>query len=255
MPIPIGYKETIITPSCSRHMEACWSFKATEAGDHVVLPDGRCDLIIRYNIRNDANFIPIVTGPATRPYTVSFVEGDSWVGIRLRPGFGRLLWQNKMVDAADNAASGAEALLLVPELAQLNHTSGFDSFLTSVIANRVSHFSNLHQDGYTLPALNMLHVSGGRLGLDQLAMHVGCSPRHLNRLFKTSVGLQVKTYAQLVQFHRTLAFVQKERMPIAAASFEGGYSDHAHLTRSFRRFGGIVPSKIPNALTLPKLFG
>jgi AraC-like DNA-binding protein len=236
-------------------MEACWSFKATEAGEQVVLPDGRCDLIIRYNMNHDSGFMPIVTGPATRPYTVSFVEGDSWVGIRLRPDFGRLLWKSKIVDAADNAARGDEALLLIPELAQFDNKSTPETFLASVIANRVAHFSNLLQDKYTLPALNMIHVSGGRLGLNQLAMHAGCSPRHLNRLFKTSVGLQVKTYAQLVQFHRTLAFVQNEQMPITAASFEGGYSDHAHLTRSFRRFGGIVPSKIPNALTLPRLFG
>lgn len=255
MPIPFGYRETIITPKVSRNMEAFWSFKATKKGHSIILPDGRCDLILRYNMQNINELIPIVTGPATRPFTVNFVEGDSWLGVRLRPGFGRLLWQNELREAADKTIRGDEALLLVPELSKLDRTSDLDSFLTKVIVKRVSHFSNSYKDEYTLPALNMLHMSGGRLGLEQLAMYVGCSSRHLNRLFKISVGLQVKTYAQLVQFHRTLALVQKERMPISAAAFEGGYSDHAHLTRSFRRFGDIVPSKIPDALTLPKLFG
>lgn len=255
MPNPAGYSETIVTPKASRNVEAHWSFTATKTGQSVILPDGRCDLIIRYNIYNDDKPIPIITGPGTRAFTVDFAKGDSWAGVRLRPNFGWLLWQDQINDAADKLVNGHEAIILVPELAALDRADLFDNILTDVIAQRASRHSNLHQDNYALPALDMIHMSGGRLGPEQLAKFVGCSSRHLNRVFKASVGLSIKMYAQLVQFHRTLALVQKERMPIAAAAFEGGYSDHAHLTRSFRRFSGFAPSNVPNDLTLPELFG
>lgn len=255
MPIPAGYSETIITPKASRNVEAHWSFTATKTGKSIILPDGRCDLIIRFNAYNDAEPVVIVTGPATRAFTVEFVDGDSWVGVRLRPGFGRLLWQDRINDAVDEMVNGYAALALVPELANLDRTDVFGDALVNVIAQRASRISSSYQDGYTLSALDMIHMSGGRMGLEQLAKLSRCSSRHLNRVFRSSVGLSVKMYAQLVQFHRTLALVQTNRMPITAAALEGGYSDHAHLTRSFRRFGDIAPSNLPDDLTLPKLFG
>lgn len=102
-------------------------------------------------------------------------------------------------------------------------------------------------------AIDILHASGGRLRIDALAKFVACTARHLNRLFRRNVGLSAKTYAQLIQFHRTLKLITSGNVPITAAAFEGGYSDHAHMARTFRRFGGFTPSGIPADLSLPHI--
>jgi transcriptional regulator GlxA family with amidase domain len=103
-------------------------------------------------------------------------------------------------------------------------------------------------------ALDALHVSGGRRRIDELSKYAGCTTRQLNRMFRSNVGLSAKTYAQLVQFHRTLKLIQCERLSITVAAFEGGYADQAHLTRAFQRFGGFTPSNVPHDLSLPMLF-
>jgi len=48
--------------------------------------------------------------------------------------------------------------------------------------------------------------------------------------------------------------IVEERLSISDAAYEGGYADHAHLTRAFQRFGGFAPSAIPEDLVRPSVF-
>lgn len=250
IPIPIGYRETIVTPKASRNVEAFWSFTADKSGQSLVLPDGRCDIILRHNINRPHSQIPVVTGPATEAYMVAYEAGDCWLGTRLRPNNGVTLWGARIADAANKVLRGQDAVDLVPSLQNRTGTEMTLTDLAGVMVAKTPTIAELR----TTRALDVLHTSGGRIGIEELAAFVGCSARHLNRLFRSQVGLSAKTYAQLVQFHRTLKLVQREHLPITIAAFEGGYADHAHLTRAFGRFGGFTPSQIPKDLSLPALF-
>lgn len=250
MPIPVGYHETIVTPEASRSVEAYWSFTAEKAGGGLVLPDGRCDIILQYNIHSSDVPVPIITGPATQAYTVEYEVGDRWLGMRLRPDNGCALWTSGIAHAVNTVLIGPEALALLPKLATLNSSNLTISDLSNTVGVMTTH--NINR--WVSRALGALHTSGGRMQIEKLAEFVGCTPRHLNRIFRSHTGLSAKTYAQLVQFHRTLRLLQREHLPITGAAFEGGYSDHAHLTRAFRRFGGFAPSEIPDELALPTLF-
>lgn len=215
-----------------------------------MLPDGRCDIILRYHAHRPDAVIPIITGPATQAYTVEYEAGDCWLGVRMRPDNGDALWGRDVTDAADTVLRGPEALTRLPELAALNTRTLTVSDLAAVVPSLTMCRANQR----TRRALTMLHTSGGRMKVEKLAAFVGCTTRQLHRIFRHSNGLSVKTYAQLVQFHRTLRLIRQEQLSISAAAFEGGYADHAHLTRAFRRFGGFAPSDMPKALALPKLF-
>ncbi len=216
----------------------------------MVLPDGRCDIILHYNIHRSNAPVPIITGPATQAYAVEYEVGDCWLGMRLRPDNGCALWAKGIVCAANTVLRGPEALALLPKLAALD---GCD-LTVSDLAKTVGILTTLNVDHRMNRALDALHTSGGRIQIEKLAEFVGCTPRHLNRIFRSHTGLSAKTYAQLVQFHRTLRLIQRERLPITGAAFEGGYADHSHLTRAFQRFGGFTPSDIPDELSLPTLF-
>ncbi|EBA12597.1 hypothetical protein RCCS2_14909 [Roseobacter sp. CCS2] len=221
---------------------------ADAPGQSIVLPDGRCDIIIRRNRNAPDVLMPVITGPATRAYTVTYDVGDTWFGLRLRPESAVALWRGDLEHAVDTVLRGQDAIDLVPALAthqycdlMLDRLAGL-ALAAPFIDTRLTH------------ALDILHASGGRIRVAQLARFAACSPRHLNRLFRGHTGLGTKTYAQLVQFHRTLNLITRGRVPITDAALEGGYADHAHMTRAFRRFGGFVPSKLPPRLTLPQLF-
>ena len=247
IPIPVGYHEVINTPKTARQAGAVWSFAAQTAGSAVVLPDGRCDIILRSQ-SNDV--IPIITGPATRPYRVTFQRGDQWVGIRLRPEHGALLWQLKLQNAPDAVLRGQDAIAHMPGLSALK--------TPEVAAKRLSALLSWEQTSQVNPrlrqAVDVMHTAGGRLGINALAAHIGCSTRHLNRMFRGHIGLDAKTYAQIVQFHRALKLITGGQLAITAAAAECGYADQAHMTRAFRRFGGFTPSTIPPDLSVPGLF-
>ena len=217
----------------------------------MILPDGRCDIILRYNTHGSGSPIPIITGPATQPYTVEYDVGDSWLGIRLRPGKGVMLWQQRIASAANTVLRGQDALELLPRLAGIKgHHSTLNILAAALEAKTTGHIT----DHRLSLALDILHASGGRIRIERLATYVGCTSRHLNRMFRSNMGLSAKTYAQLLQFHRTLKLIQHEHLSIADAAFEGGYADHAHLSRAFQCFGGFTPSRVPHDLSLPALF-
>ncbi len=250
IPIPAGYRETIVTPKSSRHVDAYWSFIAKKAGQSVVLPDGHCDIILEHNAVGAEPPTPIITGPATQPYTVQYAKGDCWLGIRLRPGYGVSVWRQKLISASDTVLRGKEALTLLPALNDLQERN-----LNLENLSKITEASTAVQIDHRLAlALEALHVSGGRMRINTIATMAGCTARQINRMFRANVGLSTKIYAQLVQFHRALRLVHSEQLPPASAAFECGYSDQAHLTRAFRRFGGFSPSNIPQDLSQPELF-
>lgn len=241
MQFPADYSETILTPKSSRAVEAEWSYVAHSTGRSLVLPDGRCDLIFRDRVDGTGQPQIVITGPATHPYWVTFSAGDRWRGIRLRPENGRGLWQDALPHAADRVLRGADALARAPNAA-IFATGNVPDFPTGHIDTRVTE------------AIDTIHTSGGRLTGSKLSAAFHLSYRHLNRLFCAHVGLSLKTYAQLVQFHRGLNLMTRNALSIADAVFETGYADHAHMTRSFQRFGGFPPSRIPSDLLVPQLF-
>lgn len=215
-----------------------------------MLPDGRCDIILQDNALSPKPATPIITGPGTLPYTVEYKKGDRWFGIRLRPYKGVILWQQQITCAKNRVLSGQDAIDVLPQLAELiDNGSTLNQFANSIDAQQ-----SLLRDQRLMNALEALHLSGGRIRIAKMADFVGCTARQLNRLFCSNIGLTTKSYAQLVQFHRALKLVQREKLSITNAAFEGGYADHAHLTRAFKRYGGFTPSDLPPDLSVPVLF-
>ena len=245
MPVPAGYREEILTPKTSRSVEAVWTFVAETEGRSLVLPDGRCDVILQDSLVAKSAAQLIVTGPATRAYWVDMRPGDRWMGVRLRPENGRGLWRDALRGAINEVARGPTAHAMVP--VDTRDIADADD-LIRVLPAEPRHDTRIGQ------AIDMIHTAGGRLRVRDIAQILSWSPRHLHRVFSSHVGLAFKTYAQLVQFHRALRLLQHNGLSIADAVFEAGYADHAHLTRSFRQFGGFTPSQIPKDLIVPTLF-
>ncbi|MCP4825310.1 MAG: helix-turn-helix transcriptional regulator [Shimia sp.] len=255
MRLPDGYQERIYTPQQARSVEAVWRHEEQCAGRSLILPDGRCDVIVRYNA--DPDVVPrlVVTGPATQPYWVEFETGDGWIGVRLRPERGGVLWGDALGGAKDQVALGDEAEDLVPELAGLGVVGVSEAELRQALVRFVEGRA-LSPEGHRVgETVRRMHLTGGRFSVTELAARAACSTRHLNRLFGGTVGLSVKTYAALVQFHRALRLVCDAGGSLSDAAFEAGYADQAHMTRAMRRFGGFVPSDIPEGLIRPDVSG
>ncbi len=91
-------------------------------------------------------------------------------------------------------------------------------------------------------AFRRLVASGGDVPIAALAGEVGWSARRLTTRFAAEVGLRPKEAARVVRFDR----VRRRIAPgvrLAEVAADGGYFDQAHLTRDFREFAGVPPTR------------
>lgn len=80
--------------------------------------------------------------------------------------------------------------------------------------------------------------------LSELAAGLECSPFHLSRLFRQTVGITLRAYLGRL---RTRAGAERLAMNptigLSRLAFELGYSDHSHFTNAFRQEFGLPPSR------------
>lgn len=81
------------------------------------------------------------------------------------------------------------------------------------------------------------------LRLGTLARELGISESRLGHLFGEELGLPFRTYVAWLRVRAAAGAVQAGST-LAAAAYSAGFADAAHLTRTFRRMFGIVPSHL-----------
>ncbi|WP_369135769.1 helix-turn-helix domain-containing protein [Modestobacter sp. I12A-02662] len=97
-------------------------------------------------------------------------------------------------------------------------------------------------------AWRLTTASGGRMRVAEIAARVGWSERHLGARFRTETGLSPKEAARVVRFDRArralAARVGAGRSPdLAGLAVAAGFADQAHLTREWRAFSGLSPTR------------
>lgn len=103
-------------------------------------------------------------------------------------------------------------------------------------------------------SLGAIRRERGQVAIQQLADDLHISPRQLERLYKTHVGLSPKQYARLVRVETARALMKQNVRTIAAAPFRNdetlntvdigyiaGFYDQAHFIREFKAIEGITP--------------
>lgn len=81
----------------------------------------------------------------------------------------------------------------------------------------------------------------GQIQVQEIARQAGYSERHLNRLFLTQIGMNVKNYARLMRFNYVLKQMQQSPCFFATLSQQAGYFDQAHFDKDFKSISGVTP--------------
>jgi len=99
-------------------------------------------------------------------------------------------------------------------------------------------------DARILATIETLRAAGHRrLPLATLARGVGLSAGRLGHLFRSEVGLPIRRYRLWLRLADAVDEIARGA-PLTAAAHEAGFSDSAHLARTFRRMFGITPSSL-----------
>ena len=97
-------------------------------------------------------------------------------------------------------------------------------------------------DERVVRAVQAIRASHGAVALDRLTLEVGATPRTLQRLFATDVGVSPKLLVRITRFQRVFATWRDDPTSLARVAAECGYYDQSHLVRDFRDFAGAAPA-------------
>jgi AraC-like DNA-binding protein len=253
----VQYKEYASSPALAPLVHCVWTLEGhvCELTDlQPILPDGRPEIIMHLGDAFDrvgrdgaAERQPavLIAGQLLGPLMLRPTGHIAVVGVRLQP-------------------HGAAALLDEPAADLVNVTIGVDvvsrrlAHALEAVRERVrsvrdavaavqrcleTHVDISRVDPRVRSAVGEIQRARGCVTVEDVAARVALTPRHLERRFRTTVGISPKRLARITRFQHALRMLERldsrQRGTLTAASC--GYADQAHFIRDFREMAGCPP--------------
>ena len=92
--------------------------------------------------------------------------------------------------------------------------------------------------------MEIIHRSGGAVGIDTLASHACLSRKQFERVFRSHVGSSPGLFLRTVRFQS--AINEKARKPglsLTELSYQAGYYDQSHMNADFQKLAGMTPGQ------------
>jgi len=87
--------------------------------------------------------------------------------------------------------------------------------------------------------------------LGELATECDCSPFHLSRTFRDTVGVSLRRYVGRLRSRVAADHLTRGPRDLTRLGLDLGFADHSHFTNTFRREWGMPPSRF-RALLAPR---
>lgn len=247
------YREYLPHPALRSIVECYWSVRGQSNDFWTVYPDACMDILFNFGSyletrrdqgrelsRNSA----FVIGNMFVPIQSRSVGETDLFGIRFRAaGMGRIL-RVPLVEFNDASLPLHSVYKLTPEVDLMQSLATQDrvNFIDRWLLKRIT-FSSSKPQAWE-HCLNTIVAKSGNVNLYDLSREVGISLKQMERKFIEKVGPTPKQFAQLLKFRKLREYLsrgKKESLVNVAVDFE--FTDHAHLTKFFRKFAGVTPTE------------
>jgi len=240
-------------------VECFWFASGPAGGVEHIVPDGCPELVVQLGASIEAGEEgaplaaqprALLVGSREGPLHVAPTGAFSTVGVRIRPGgLGRLAGTSASA-LSDGWASletlfGASGRRLVTALEAAPDVEARAGELTRFV--RAALHPRRAPDARLAAAVQRLRERRGQASLHGLRRELGVSERWLERTFAREVGLSPRTLAALLRLHGALEALGPGAV-WAEVALAAGYFDQAHLSRDFRRYAGLPPTALLDAL-------
>ncbi|MCL2825947.1 MAG: helix-turn-helix domain-containing protein [Eggerthellaceae bacterium] len=210
----------------------------------IIVPDGCIDIEFRCDPDNpDAFLCGTVTSGQPRP----FRAGVDYFGVRYRPRCltDRLgVSSSELIDSRISlrlvSSEGERLIQQVVEAEDFSHR--VEALLHSTINAKISLTEPFESD-LVNGILNIIIARKGDIRVNELALFVGYSVRHLNSLFVRYLGIGPKTFCRFIRFQNLLNHIGGFKGALSQAAVEFGYFDHSHMAREFKAYTTLTPKK------------
>lgn len=206
------------------------------------LPDPNFHLIIS----NDG--VSII-GPVSKVYTYQMKGQGRIIGVKFELGalaevLDRPLATYVDTDILARHVVGAEVADTLASLLTCNSDDAICCALQEHLTPFVPKISQ--QQRRVNELLRLIKSETAICKVDQLAEHTQLSPRVLQRLFKTYVGLSPKWLIRKYRLHKALEQIEYGNIDIFDIVAQLGYTDQSHLIRDFKDVVGVTPQMMMN---------
>jgi AraC family transcriptional regulator len=211
--------------------------------------------------RREAQFGPftIMFRPAGVPHQDEIgPRGLRFFEIELRPSWQRRLAEcSAALDTARDDTVGGPLLWLGLKLFREIELSSAPDDLTveSLLAEILSLAAcaprpeSRHTPPWLTRVVDKLKTEHARrLTLGELAREAGVHPVHLSRVFRRCVGEGISDYVHRLRVRAACEQMLAPETSLADLSFNNGFADQSHFTRSFRKITGMTPATFRSEL-------
>jgi AraC family transcriptional regulator len=211
--------------------------------------------------RQEAQFGPftIMFRPAGVPHQDEIgPRGLRFFEIELRPSWQKRLSEcSAALDTAREDTAGGPLLWLAMKLFREIEFSvapddlAVESLLAEILslAARTPHAESRHAPPWLSRVLDKLKTEHARrLRLGELAREAGVHPVHLSRVFRRCVGEGISDYVHRLRVRAACEQMLAPEVSLAELSFNNGFADQSHFTRSFRKITGMTPAAFRSTL-------
>ncbi len=209
-------------PQAWRHaVSCCCEQRVGEERVQRVLPDGHADLLLY-----DSGTVEVV-GVHDEVSLPRLPAGTHIRGVRFRPAAVAAAFR-LTASSLRNRSVPAEHVLGGRDARLLTDKGRLDAWIRSV-----------EPDPRTMAAVRLL----ASLSVSDTAERISVTPRQLQRLLLTDVGLAPKAYQRVARLQRFVRAVDGGSS-LAEAAADAGYSDQPHVTREVRLLSGVTPGRL-----------
>lgn len=236
-------------------VECYWSVQGNPSDFWTVFPDACMDILYNFGAfietrdeegselsRNTA----FIIGNMFTPIQSRSVGYTDLFGIRFHAaGMGRLL-RVPLAEFNDVSVSLKEIHKVAPEAEQLQ------SLTMQERVNMLDRWMLKHITFSSKPeawefCLNKIVERSGNVNVYDLSREVGISQKQMERKFIEKVGPTPKQFAQLLKFRKLREYLAtKKDESLMNVAFDFDFTDHAHLTKFFKKFAQITPTEFQN---------
>jgi len=92
-------------------------------------------------------------------------------------------------------------------------------------------------------AIEKLKVSKGIISVRELSIFSNYSERHMNRIFKEHIGMNIKTFSRLIRINASIQNMKDKKIILSSLAQDSGFYDEAHFIHDFKSICGVTPMK------------
>lgn len=104
--------------------------------------------------------------------------------------------------------------------------------------------NNIEKEQIVSTSIDFILKNKGLISNSQLVKFTGYTERHIERLFMESIGMNPKTFANIIKLHSFLQQLKNKsnNTNLTEIAYQAGYADQSHLIREFKKHTGMTPS-------------